>query len=96
MARKSCSQKTFANLGNLTHHFSIMAEFDPKTSLCKIIKFDKTNPDNHETVLSNIQGEAAAKKLLHKLRKDEPERERYGYYWTWVNKKSAREAKHKQ
>lgn len=68
-----------------------MAEHDPKTSLAKIVKFNKQNPDEYETVGKLIKGEAATLKKLHELRESEPEKDKYGYYWAWVNKSAAME-----
>ncbi len=68
-----------------------MPEHDPKTALAKIIRFNKQNPKEYETVGPLIKGQAAALRRLHKLREDEPEPEKYAYYWTWVNKTAALE-----
>ena len=69
-----------------------MSEHNPKTSLAKIVKFNKQNPDEYETVGKLIKGQSATIKKLHQLRAEEPEREKYGYYWTWVNKSAAMKA----
>lgn len=69
-----------------------MAEHNSKTSLAKIVKFNKQNPDEYETVGTLIKGESAAIKKLHQLREDEPEKDKYGYYWAWVNKSAAMES----
>ena len=68
-----------------------MAEHNPKTSLAKIIRYRKENPKEQETVGELIKGKAAVIKKLKKLRAEEPQPETYVYYWTWVNKKAARE-----
>ena len=68
-----------------------MAEHDPKTSLAKIVKFNKQNPDEYETVGKLIKGEVATLKKLHELREAEAEKDKYGYYWAWVNKSAAME-----
>jgi len=69
-----------------------MAEHNSKTSLAKIVKFNKQNPDEYETVGTLIKGQSAVIRKLHQLRKDEPEKDKYGYYWAWINKSAAMEA----
>jgi hypothetical protein len=69
-----------------------MTEHDPKTALAKIVKYNKKNPDEHEIVGGLIKGEKAAIQELNRLRDQEPEKEKYGYYWTWINKAAAMEA----
>jgi hypothetical protein len=72
-----------------------MAEHNSKTSLAKIVKFNKQNPDEYEMVGTLIKGETATLKKLHQLRADEPEKDKYGYYWSWVNKSAAMESEAK-
>ncbi len=69
-----------------------MASHNPKTSLAKIVKFNKQNPDEYETVGTLIKGEAATLKKLRELREQEQEKDKYGYYWQWVNRSAAMEA----
>jgi hypothetical protein len=67
-----------------------MADFNPKTAPCKIVKFNKNNPKEYETVGHLIEGQDACLQELHRLREQEPEPEKYAYYWTWLNKSEAR------
>jgi hypothetical protein len=61
-----------------------MGEPDPKTARAKIVKFNKENPEEYETVIV-VNGKSAAIRKLHDLRKKEPHREKYGYYWKFIN-----------
>ncbi len=69
-----------------------MAEHNSKTSLAKIVKFNKQNPDDYETIGKLIKGQSATLRKLHQLREQEQEKDKYGYYWTWVNKSEAMKA----
>jgi hypothetical protein len=69
-----------------------MAEHNRKDSLAKIVKFNKRNPDEYESVGELIKGEAAAIKKTRELRAEEPEKDKYGYYWQWVDRTAAMEA----
>lgn len=73
-----------------------MVKFDPETSYGKIVKFNKQNPDQYETVGGLIQGQDAIIKKLLQLRKQEPDREKWGYYWKWVKRGDSRQSKTKQ
>jgi hypothetical protein len=44
---------------------AIMAEHNSKTSLAKIVKFNKQNPDEYETVGTLIKGQSAVIRKLH-------------------------------
>jgi hypothetical protein len=69
-----------------------MAKHNSKTSLAKIVKFNKQNPDEYETIGKLIKGQSATLRKLHQLREQEQEKDKYGYYWTWINKSEAMKA----
>ena len=58
-----------------------MTKPDSKKSTARIIKYDKINPKKFEVVASGIKSEAAAIRKLHKLQKEEPHKDKFGYYW---------------
>jgi hypothetical protein len=73
-----------------------MVKFDPETSYGKIVKFNKQNPDEYETVGRLIQGQEAIIKKLLELRRQEPDREKWGYYWKWVKRAAPEQSKNKR
>lgn len=72
-----------------------MVKFDPETSYGKIVRFNKQNPDEYKTVGRLIQGQEAIIKKLLELRRQEPDREKWGYYWKWVKRANGKPSKNK-
>lgn len=68
-----------------------MADHDPKSSLARIVRYNKTDADERQTVVKTVKGKAATIRELHRLRQVESEPEKYAYYWSWENKAAARE-----
>lgn len=68
-----------------------MTEFDPKTSWGKIVRYNKQNTEEYETVGGLIQGQTAIIKRLKELQQNEPHRHKYGYLWKWVKRDGEKE-----
>jgi heme-degrading monooxygenase HmoA len=59
-----------------------MGKHDPRTAEANIIRYNKNDPKEHETI-ETVRGKSAAVRRLHDLRKEGPDK--YAYYWTWAD-----------
>lgn len=66
-----------------------MTDFDPETSYGKIIRVNKYDPDEYETVGGLIQGRPAILEKLRELRQKETHKNKWGYIWKWVKRDPA-------
>ena len=66
-----------------------MTQYDPKTSWGKIIRVNKYDPKEHETVSELIQGQDAILERLRELKSKEPHTKKWGYIWKWVKRDAA-------
>ena len=61
-----------------------MTDFNPKTSWGKIVRYNKYNTEEYETVGPLIQGQQALVDKLKELLQNESHPHKWGYYWKWV------------
>jgi hypothetical protein len=66
-----------------------MTQYDPRTSWGKIIRVNKYNPEEFETIGGLIQGQDAILEKLRELKENEPHRKKWGYMWKWVKRDAA-------